>query len=399
MDVKTLILGHSYYAEENRKQLTEISKVLGSDLIVALPRLTGGDGLFRYSADDVPPGGPGYRFLLLDSWPSDDHLRGLLIGLRSCLDRIGPEVVHCEWAPQTVPALQLAMMKRLDLVSFALSGTLRQPVANFTERWYGDPLSVLTRWLLGEFDGLQSCTALAEKGFFGALDIEESRRPPTYLVYQTGVDTQVFRPPDASERAKARKTLGFGDDEVVVGYCGRFVEQKGLLDLVEALVRVKRHSSFAPNLRIALLGTGPLEEETRRRAKDYGLSVSFFPVRPHEEVARFMWALDIFSLPSQEREDWVEHDAHAVVEAMACGIPVVATSSGATKEVLADAGCLVSPGQPDALADGIRSMVTDEELTLKFASKGRKRASKCFSHQAVAEKLVAGWQSLLSSHG
>lgn len=397
--MKVLILGHSYYAEENRKQLTEISRALGRELFVGLPSSTGQGGLFDFSTEELPSGGPGYHIRVLRLWPSERPSRSVLPGLKSCIDEFRPDLVHCEWSPQSLPALQLAVMKRLHVFDAVLFGTLRQPVVNFTGRWYGTPLAMVTRELLGEYDGLQVCTSLSEEVFVEVLELEPSDMPQTHLVYQTGVDTAEFRPPNDAQRREARAAVGVGDDEIVVGYCGRFVPEKGLLDLVEAAATIRERAEVGREVSLALLGAGPLEPSLVSTARDYGVPVSVLPVRPHAEVAEFMWALDAFTLPSRVRSDWVEHDAHVVVEAMACGVPVVGTTSGATPEVVSDAGYTVPPGEPDALAEALEAVILGSDSVSRAKARGRERVCQHFSHRAVARKLVAAWKGAAGRDG
>ena len=141
-------------------------------------------------------------------------------------------------------------------------------------------------------------------------------------------------------------------DGVVVGAVAVLREQKGLSDLIRAAPRVLAAS---PRARVAIVGSGPLEERLRAEAAAAGLDRDpRFALLPYEgPSARHLRALDVYVLPSL----W-EAFPIGVLEALACGVPQVATDVGGVAEaVTPETGVLVPPSAPHALADALAALV------------------------------------------
>ena len=162
-----------------------------------------------------------------------------------------------------------------------------------------------------------------------------------HLLYN-GVDGARFRPGD---KAAARDALGLQPDARLVIYVGNLKESKGCLDLLEAFPAVlARH----PQARLAFVGSGPAGPVLERRARQLGVAdcVQLAGARPHEELPTWMQAADLLALPSHN-----EGVPNVVLEAMACGLPVVASDVGGIPEVLPKhAGVLVPAHDQLALA-------------------------------------------------
>ena len=166
---------------------------------------------------------------------------------------------------------------------------------------------------------------------------------------QVGVDETLFVPADPVEN-RARKSRDGA--AFVIGFCGRFIEEKGVMDLVRA-VETARATHPAHNLRLALVGSGPLQAELERMANKRPWLRLLAP-RPHEEIAGFMQMLDLFVLPSKAPRDcgkiWQEQFGHVLIEAMSCGVPCIGSDSGAIPEVIGDDSMIFSAGDAAALA-------------------------------------------------
>lgn len=177
--------------------------------------------------------------------------------------------------------------------------------------------------------------ALAAKA--RALGVDDAR---VHLLYN-GVDGDRFRPGD---RAAARTALDLPADDPLLLYVGNLKPTKGCVELLEAFPAVlARH----PRARLAFVGSGPAASTLSRRAQQLGIAdrVLLAGARPHEQLAIWMQAADLLSLPSHN-----EGVPNVVLEAMACGLPVVATRVGGIPEVLPEqAGILVPPHDRDAL--------------------------------------------------
>lgn len=170
------------------------------------------------------------------------------------------------------------------------------------------------------------------------LGIDDDR---VHLLYN-GVDGDLF---SAGDAAGARDALNLPRDVPMVLYVGNLKPAKGCVDLLEALPQLlQRH----PRLLFAFVGTGAAATTLRERSRQLGITDNILLAgsRPHDELADWMRAADLLCLPSHN-----EGVPNVVLEAMACGLPVVATRVGGIPEVLPEhAGIMVPPRDPAALA-------------------------------------------------
>lgn len=167
-----------------------------------------------------------------------------------------------------------------------------------------------------------------------------------------GIDTTRFRRVPA-----ARERLGIPDDIPVFLYLGRFSREKGLTDLLEAVVRVKG-SLEAASARVALVGQGPLEHELRLQISRQGLGslVQLEPWANQEVTPLWYSAASALVLPS-----WSEGFSRTVPEAMICGTPVIGTRISGTEDHVQDGvtGVLVPPRDAHALAHALQAATSD----------------------------------------
>ncbi len=184
-----------------------------------------------------------------------------------------------------------------------------------------------------------------------------------------GIDTGVFHPRD---RAAMRAKLGIDADAKLVVYVGRFVEAKGMRELVEAF---RRLGSRDPRLQLALVGDGVMRAELEGLVQASGLGA-----RTHlpgamgpAGVAEWIGASDVLTLPS-----WSEGYPNVVVEGIACGCPVVATDVGGTREIVdAGNGILIPPRDTDALERALGEALARD-----------------WDHAAMAKAMGRGWDDV-----
>jgi len=184
----------------------------------------------------------------------------------------------------------------------------------------------------------------------------------------------------------------FAGDHPLVGLVAVHRRQKGIDRFLEVIPTVRRRF---PAARFAVIGDGPLLSEHRSRAERLGIASSmvFRPFTP--PAARSLRSLDVFVLPSR----W-EAFPLAVLEAMACGTPVVATDVGGTREALGDGhGLLVPNGDFHALADAIVDLLRSPEERGAMASRASHRVSSHFTSTRMVDDTVLLYRALLDSTG
>ena len=202
-----------------------------------------------------------------------------------------------------------------------------------------------------------------------------------------GVDLRRYAPERVAPGVvrSLRDELGLGDDPVVL-MVAEFVARKRHADLLRAFAVMSRDRALQ-RAHLLLAGEGPLAQDARREAATLGIvgRVHFLGFRP--DVPALMRAASVMVLPSQQ-----EGLPRCVLEAMALGVPVVATRIRGTAELLeGGAGALVEVGDVEGLAGAIRSMLLDPEGSAEAARRGRERAAR-YDERAVVrlhEELYA----------
>jgi len=201
-----------------------------------------------------------------------------------------------------------------------------------------------------------------------------------FVTPQVGLDPRPLAQASPEEPRSRRRELGLDEDAFVVGFAGRLVPEKGVLDLLEA---VRRLQPPGTGVQMAVLGSGPLETQLRERGSRDGRLV-ILPARPRDQMAPFYQSLDAFVLTSRTTRTWKEQFGMVAAEAMACAVPVVGSSSGAIPDVIGRAGLIVPEADPDALGAALHRLAVDDRLRAEIGVAGRRRSARLFSHEAVA---------------
>jgi glycosyltransferase involved in cell wall biosynthesis len=201
-------------------------------------------------------------------------------------------------------------------------------------------------------------------------------------VIHTGIEIPL-EPPDEAGRRAARERFGFPADCVAAGHMGAFTSEKGQDVAIDAVALCE----LSLRIRLALAGEGPLGAEMRKRAASLPITFLGFV----EDRAAFYAALDLFIMPSKS-EAW----GLAALEAMAYGVPVVASNVGGLAEMIehGSGGWLVPPGDPQALAEAI-TLAASERSQLREAGSAARRRARLFSAERTAERTEAFYRRLL----
>ncbi|MHB9091342.1 MAG: glycosyltransferase [Chloroflexota bacterium] len=294
-------------------------------------------------------------------------------GLHRTLSRLRPQVVHADEEPYNLATLQMISLGRR-----AGASTLFFSWQNILRR-YPPPFSVFERYNLWRADyavagNVDAAAVLRHKGFRGGLAV----------VPQFGIDPNLFRRP-----------AGWAPREgtpFVVGYVGRLVEQKGLVHLVRAV------AGLDGDWRLLLLGSGPLEGQLRRLAAELGVAerLEFRPSVPSTEVARHLSEMDALVLPSLTRPNWKEQFGRVLVEAMACQVPVLGSSSGEIPNVIGDGGLVYPEGDEEALRTKLQTLISMPTLRAQLGNRGRERVLANFTHARLAEEYAAVYRQVLA---
>jgi glycosyltransferase involved in cell wall biosynthesis len=277
--------------------------------------------------------------------------------------------VHEE--PFSLAAAELRLLRR---VFQPRSKLLLYSAQNIPKR-YPLPFRRFEAAALAEAAGVYVCNRAAgdilrSKGFGGALE-----------VLPLGVDVERFAPRSGAGEPAGRPSL-------LVGYVGRLAPEKGVGVLLHA-------TAGQPDWRLRIVGDGPARQGLERLAGRLGLGgqVAFTAALAHHRLPELYRELDVLAVPSLPTPRWQEQFCRVAVEAMASGVPVVASASGSLPEVVGDAGLLVPPGDPAALRAALRDLADRPERRRELGGRGRARAAR-FSWGSVAQAHLALYQEV-----
>ena len=214
------------------------------------------------------------------------------------------------------------------------------------------------------------------------------------VVLCNGVDTGKFSPGRSGTRDRLRLDF-LGRDVVVVGTIGRMEAVKDQITLVRAFVRlVQGGAGRYDHVRLVAIGDGALRAPAQRLLEEAGMTDAAWLPGERDDVPELLRAMDIFVLPSL-----AEGISNTILEAMASGLPVVATDVGGNSELVAagKTGILVPRADPDAMAEAIRRYVDDPSLRREDGARGRKRCETEFSIDAMVERYATLYDSLLET--
>ncbi|WAR45772.1 TIGR03088 family PEP-CTERM/XrtA system glycosyltransferase [Methylomonas rapida] len=198
-----------------------------------------------------------------------------------------------------------------------------------------------------------------------------------------GVDTQVFYPRAATRPIPLGCPLAL-DDKVVIGTVGRMHGVKDQLTLVRAFIQACNQSqSFAGRARLLIIGDGPLREEALVLLANCGLSAQAWLPGERSDIADILRSLDVFVLPSK-----AEGISNTILEAMATGLPIIATRVGGNPELVEEGvnGCLVDKENPQQLAEAMLDVLLDDDKRARLAEASLRRAREEFSIDSMVER-------------
>lgn len=291
--------------------------------------------------------------------------------LPEILQRVQPDILHIDEEPYNLATFHAARSVRranpkVRILFFSWQNLLRN---------YPPPFAWIEQYVYRNSDAaiagsLEAEKILRRKGF----------AKPLCVIPQFGVP-ESFHPLPPSH----------ADKPVIIGYAGRLVHEKGIQVLLRALALVRN------DWELQILGSGPLYASLANLTQELKISsrVHFAPWVASGEMPQFYNSLDILVVPSLTQPNWKEQFGRVIMEAMACGVPVIGSDSGEIPHVLGDAGVIVPEGDAPALARALDALVQDPPRRRELAARGRDRALAAFSQQRVVDDTYALYTQLV----
>jgi len=212
--------------------------------------------------------------------------------------------------------------------------------------------------------------------------------PEKYVTIRSGIELARFQQP-ARPREAVRAELGIPLGAAVVGTVTRLSPQKAPLDFVAAAAQV---AAYRQDVHFVIVGDGPLRADVEARVVASGLAERVHLTGLRRDVADLMHSFDVFALTSL----W-EGLPRVLPQAMAAGLPIVATAVDGNAEAVADGinGFLTPPGDPQAMAIALLRLLEDPTLASRFGEAGQARADE-FSAQKMIRDIAALYEALLA---
>ncbi|MEA3345106.1 MAG: glycosyltransferase [Chloroflexota bacterium] len=280
------------------------------------------------------------------------------------LRQLRPHILHIDEEPYnlaTFLALHAARRVGAKSLFFTWQNLARRYPLPF--RWM--ERFVLTRADYALAGSTEAVKVLRAKGYQG----------PVRVVPQFGVDPEIFQFSLSHLRAQGDNLQPF-----TIGYVGRLVEEKG----VDLLLRAAAGLRGEWELRI--VGDGPERERLKTLARELGIAsqVAFEGGIPSAQMPDFYPQLDALVLPSRTRPNWKEQFGRVLIEAMACGVPVVGSDSGEIPHVIGEAGQVFPEEDVAALRSILARLQVEEALRKELAHRGRARVLAHYTQTQVA---------------
>ena len=370
---RLLTIGHSYCVELNRRLPQELARDGEWDVTAVGPSRFQGD--FGWHTLEPRPS-EACTVVSVPVRPGRPvHL--MLYGRRlSELLRESWDLVHCWEEPYVAAAAQVLFNTRAHVpVVFAT-------FQNIAKR-YPPPFSWIERYTMARAAGIIA---------FGRTSREiVAARAPADVPIRTispGVDVEQFSP-NPGARARMLQRFGWQEGVPIVGFLGRFVPEKGCVLLTRVLDRLERP------WKAIFVGSGPLESELRRWAERYGDRVRIETDVAHADVADHLNAMDLLCAPSQTTGRWREQFGRMLIEALSCGVPVMASDSGEIPDVLSDAGVVVGEADEQAWTRALAELLDDTARLRHLSLRGRRIAVERFAWSVIARQHLEFFDALV----
>ncbi|EDX85492.1 glycosyl transferase, group 1 family protein [Synechococcus sp. PCC 7335] len=372
--MKILVISHPCVTPINQQFYAEIEKQTDWEITIVVPSNWKSEYGGKAIALERWPEYTG-ELLTIPTWMSGNiplHLyRSTFTQL---LKEISPDAIYVNHEPYGLATAQIYLANILSI---------NRPIGFFTWqnifKQYPFPFQQLQQFVFERshfaFPGSQSAKEiLREKGYDG---------PCTLL--PGAIDPEIYFP--RPESADLKVKLKDSEDEILIGYMGRIVEEKGFATLACALNIIR-----ALPWRLIVVGTGDYQDEFSSQMNSLGLGdrVNYLGYVPHPEAPIYLSIFDLLVIPSETRANWKEQFGRVIIEAMACLTPVVGSNSGEIPNLIraTGGGLVFEEGNSEALAEQLSLLILDDSLREQTAATGRQTVLAQYNTTAIARQFI-----------
>jgi glycosyltransferase involved in cell wall biosynthesis len=317
----------------------------------------------------------GYRFIVEPMLLNGHFHLHFYPGLGKHVRRLQPDIVHIDEEPYN-----LATFQAMRLAERAEARALFFTWQNL-KRIYPFPFSLIEGYNLKKSD-------YAIAGNQEAVEVWRGKgyKGPIKVIPQFGVDPEIYESRITNHESRFTPHAS----RFTIGYVGRLVEEKGVQVLLQAV------DGLAGDWRLHILGSGPMRSqlEVLVRQLDIVERVTFESPIPSAQMPAFYNELDTLVLPSLTRPHWKEQFGRVLIEAMACGVPVVGSRSGEIPHVIGQAGLTFTEGDVQELRARLSQLMDTPALHADLAKRGRERVLAHYTQAQIAAETHEVYRQL-----
>lgn len=296
------------------------------------------------------------------------------MSIKKILRDFNPEVIHIHEEPWSLSTLQLIILNKLlkinakVVIDSAAINLNKKPIFNLIEL----------------FNYKNSDLTFARNYESKDVLIKRGCSTPIYLL-PNGVDTTLFRIIDNKELKSQQLSLDLNSTDYVIGFFGRMIKEKGIYDFVNA-AKVLISNVHHVHLKFLMIGNGEEKSSVIQHVEDLNLQnhFVFLDKIDSQEVPKYMNLLDLLILPSRSTPNWKEQFGRVLVEAMACGKPVIGSKTGGIPEVIKDDRFMYDEGNVSALVNCIQYVLQNNDVINELVNNNLTRVKNEYCWESLA---------------
>lgn len=368
--MRVLVISHSCVVSEYQKRMAEIAKYSDIEVTLLVPKYW-----FQLNkpVDLERNTDSGYRILSVQpiTWGfrknTFRNVTHIYPRIKEILRKVKPDIVELWEEPfSAVTAHTIFCAKRIVPTAKIIFFSAQ----NIPKR-YPFPFSTFERYTYRN----------AQFAFLMNREVADVLRGKGYekefAILPLGVDTDIFCKKDVS---LLKKKVGLRD--FVIGFIGKITQQKGILDLIEAVSQINE------KIQLLIIGNGDLREEVEHRVESFGLrqKTVIMDGVPHSRVPDYLNCMDLLVFPSITLPHLKEQFGRVIIEGMACEVPIIGSNSGEIPVTIGEAGLIFKEKDRQDLKQNIVTLMNDRSLRGLLARNGRKRVLEHFTWEIIARK-------------
>ena len=389
--MKILVASHTYIVDLNCEKFRTLAQLNPNiEVTIVVPKKWKPGGVQNKIIETKPRSEGNFKVVPISNFSKNNQ--GLLtfgLDIIQLLNEFKPEIIQVEQGVKSFAYAQL----------ITLNKWLNLRAKNLFFTWWNlpyqskFPVSYLEQYNLTNTHGLvagnqDAADILRDHGYDQAVAV----------MPQLGVDEGLFCPKKQPDLAQK---LGIKEEDFIIGFVGRFVEEKGIFTLLKAVTSLPEKP-----WKLLLLGRGELKDKVIQESKKNGMEDKIIIVESvaHDQVPQYINLMNVLVLPSETTYKfktltavgWKEQFGHVLIEAMACKVPVIGSNSGEIPNVIKDAGMIFPEADASVLQNCLSQLILNPVLATELAEKGYQRVLENYTNKALAQKTLTFYQSIMN---